>query len=59
MANQYVQMTYEEYKAMETAMREFKETSHTTVTGFYHKSIRIPMGDGTIEFHGPIVMAAE
>ena len=59
MPNQYMQLTYEEYKTMEEAMRKFKETTHTSVTGFYHKSIRIPIGDSTIEFHGPLVMSNE
>ena len=59
MPNQYMQLTYEEYKTMEEAMRKFKETTHTSVTGFYYKSIRIPIGDSTIEFHGPLVMSNE
>lgn len=59
MASPYVQMTHEEYKAMEAAMRAFKETTHTSVHGFYHKSVKIPIGAVTVEFHGPIVKAAE
>ncbi len=60
MADLYVHLNHEEYKAIEVAMRAFKETVHTTVSGFYHKSVRIPFGkENTIEFHGPAVKAAE
>jgi len=60
MAVMYTQMSYEDYKELEKAMKEFKETTHTTTTGFYHKSIRLPIGSGLImEFHGPIVLAGE
>ena len=55
----YIHLSYKEYKAAEKAMREFNETTHTTVTGFYHKSIRIPLGDSSIEFHGPAVKSSE
>jgi len=56
----YASMSHEDYKRMEKAMKEFKETTHTTETGFYHKSIRIPLSDtSVIEFHGPIVKASE
>lgn len=59
MACFYIQLNYEEYKALERAIREYKETEHKTVTGFYHKSIRLPVGDNTMEFHGPIVKSSE
>lgn len=56
MPNIYVSVSYEEYKVVEQAMREFRETVHTTVSGFYHKSIRVPLGRETwLEVHGPIV----
>lgn len=56
----YISMDHESYKAIEKQMKEFNETTHTTETGFYHKSIRIVLNEGTvIEFHGPIVKAAE
>ena len=48
MTVQYVHLDHESYKAMETAMREFKETTHTSTGGFYHKSIRFPVGPGLI-----------
>ena len=55
----YVNLTHAQYKALEAAMRAFEETTHTSVEGFYHKSIRVPVGDATFEFHGPAVKAAE
>lgn len=53
----YMQLhKWEDYKAMEDQMRAFKETSHQTTPGFYHKSIRIRFSDDLIiEFHGPMV----
>lgn len=59
MAEPYVRFSHEEYKAFEEACRAFRETIHKTVTGYYHKSIRLPVGDTMWEFHGPIVKAAE
>ena len=55
----YVNLDHKAYKALEAAMRAFKETTHTSVEGYYHKSIRIPVGDSEFEFHGPAVKAAE
>ncbi len=56
----YLSLSHEDYKGVELQMTEFKETTHTTETGFYHKSIRIKLNDETVmEFHGPIVKAAE
>ncbi len=56
MAVQYMHLSYEEYKALETQMCEFRETSHRTEGGFYHKSIRLKITDSLIiEFHGPLV----
>lgn len=52
----YTHLTYEDYKKLEGQMKAFKETSHTTVSGFYHKSIRLKINDTLImEFHGPNV----
>ena len=52
----YMHLTYEHYKELERQMREFKETSHTSTGGFYHKSIRLSIDrDTIIEFHGPLV----
>lgn len=56
MTVQYIHMTYEEYKQLEAQMKEFKETSHKSEGGFYHKSIRLKIGEDLImEFHGPLV----
>ena len=57
----YLQIpSHEDYKEMEAQMKAFKETTHTTVSGFYHKSIRIKVaGDLTIELHGPLVKGGE
>lgn len=53
----YMQLTYENYKALEAQMKTFRETTHTATPGpFYHKSIRLKISDETvIEFHGPNV----
>ena len=56
MAVLYVHVSYEDYKGIEKQMREFRETSHKSEGGFYHKSIRLKITDDTIiEFHGPLV----
>lgn len=56
MAVMYLHMGYEGYKSLEDQCREFKETTHTSTGGFYHKSLRIRVGDDLIiEFHGPLV----
>jgi hypothetical protein len=51
----YLHCAYEDYKALEEQMRAFKETSHTSTGGFYHKSVRIKLSGLIIEFHGPLV----
>lgn len=56
MAVQYTHITYEEYKSLEEQMKEFKETTHKTEGGFYHKSIRLKVAkDLIVEYHGPLV----
>jgi len=60
MSVMYIQLGYEDYKLLEQQMRAFNETVHTTTGGFYHKSIRLHIDrDTTLEFHGPLVKAAE
>lgn len=61
MTTMYMQGSYEDYKFLEKQLEEFKdrETTHTSTGGFYHNSFRLKWGDLTIEFHGPIVKAAE
>lgn len=52
----YTHLTYEQFKSLEKQMKEFKETTHTTTGGFYHKSIRLAVTDDLImEFHAPPV----
>ena len=52
----YMHLTYEDYKSLEDQMREFKETAHKSTGGFYHKSLRVRIGEDLImEFHGPLV----
>lgn len=53
---QYTHLSYEDYKRLEKQMKEFRETTHTTATGFHHKSVRLVINDGLIiEYHGPMV----
>lgn len=52
----YLHIDYEAYREVERQMREFKETTHKSTGGFYHKSIRLNVNDGLIlEVHGPLV----
>lgn len=56
----YFNLDYNGYKAVENAMKNFAETAHGEDTEWYHKSIRIPVGDNlTLEFHGPNVKARQ
>lgn len=56
----YIHLDYEAYKALEAAAKKWEEHPHeTTPAGFYHKSVRLPIGKGAIlEFHGPLVGGA-
>ena len=56
----YARLTYDEYKLLEQQLREFEglETTHESSNldrKFYHKSIRLSIGDITLEVHGPLV----
>lgn len=56
MTVQYIHLTYEDYKNFQKQMQEFKETTHKSEGGFYHKSIRVKVDPSLImEFHGPLV----
>lgn len=58
MADIYCNLSYDEYKRLEEACRAFRETTHGEGTEYYHKAIRLPVGDAvTIEFHAPGVKA--
>jgi len=60
MVVQYMSLDYEEYKDLERQMKVFRETTHKSTRGFYHKSIRLRIDAGLIvEFHGPLVKAGE
>jgi len=53
----YVRLDYRQYKKLERQLETWKEieTTHTSVDGYYHKALRIEVGDVTFEFQGPIV----
>lgn len=56
MSVMYLHLDYEGYKALEEQCRAFKETTHKSTGGFYHKSLRLKVGaDLIVEFHGPLV----
>ncbi len=56
MSVMYIHLSYEDFKFLEEQMKAFKETTHKTEGGFYHKSIRLHIDDNTVmEFHGPLV----
>lgn len=56
MVVQYIHLDYESFKSLEEQMKAFRETSHKSTGGFYHKSVRLKVGAGLImEFHGPLV----
>ena len=60
MADLYMNLSYDQWKALEEQMKAFQETSHGKGTEYYHKSIRIKVTDDlNIEFHGPNVMARQ
>lgn len=60
MRDMYFNLDYRDYKKLEDQMRRFAETEHGEGTDFYHKSIRLIIGeDLTIEFHGPNVKARQ
>lgn len=53
----YIRLGYDDYKSVERQMRDFDsiETAHTSVDGYYHKAIRLRIGDVTFELQGPLV----
>ena len=60
MADLYLSLNYDQYKKLETQLKDWKniETVHTTVDQrFYHKALRLDMGDIVLEIQGPRVMA--
>jgi hypothetical protein len=55
----YLRLDYRQYKRLEAQLRDWKgiETSHTSVDGYYHKALRLDIGDLTLEVQGPAVKA--
>ena len=59
MADFYVRLSYEEYKRFEADLdNPNREKQHNTEDKqYYHKSIRLRLGDSWLEIHGPVVKA--
>lgn len=57
MTDFYVRLDYRQYKHLEEQLKRWSEleTVHTSVDGYYHKALRIEVGDVTFEFQGPAV----
>jgi hypothetical protein len=62
-ADIYISLSYDQYKSLEEQAVHFKENEsvHETVDRrFYHKALRLDLGDGLVfEFQGPRVMAPQ
>jgi len=59
MTDVYLRLTYREYKWLEAQLRDWEqvETTHVSVDGFYHKALRLDIGDLALEIQGPAVKA--
>ena len=57
MTDLYLRLDYRQYKRLEDQLRRWQdvETTHTTVDGYYHKALRLDIGDLTLEVQGPAV----
>ena len=57
MTDIYLRLDYRQYKHLEYQLRNWQEveTTHTTVDGYYHKALRLDIGDITLEIQGPAV----
>ena len=57
MTDMYLRLDYRQYKALEEQLRSWEktETVHTSVDGYYHKALRLDIGDLTLEIQGPAV----
>lgn len=57
MTDVYLRLDYRQYKHLEEQLRSWErvETTHTTVDGYYHKALRLDIGDLTLEIQGPAV----
>ena len=59
MTDVYLRLDDRQYKHLEAQLRDWErvETSHTSVDGYYHKALRLDIGDLTLEIQGPAVKA--
>lgn len=58
MNNLYLQLNYDQYKALEDQLVNYRqlESTHRTVEGAYHKAFRLQVTESLIiEFQGPLV----
>jgi hypothetical protein len=57
MTDIYLALDYRAYKHLEDQLRRWEtiETHHTSVDGYYHKALRLELGDLTLEVQGPAV----
>lgn len=57
----YINLDYRAFKSLEEQLRDWeaRETTHTSVDGFYHKAISFTVDGVRFEFHGPNVKARE
>ncbi len=58
--NIYIQLDYDTYKSIEDQLRNWEtiETSHETTDEhgrYYHKAMRLNVGEFILEFQGPLV----
>jgi len=53
----YLRLDYKQYKALEDQLRKWAEieTVHTSVDGYYHKALRLDIGEICLEIQGPAV----
>lgn len=53
----YARLDYRQYKHLEDQLSNWRdvETVHTSVDGYYHKALRLDIGDITLEIQGPAV----
>lgn len=57
MTDIYLRLDYKDYKKLEAQLLNWAsiETTHTTVDGYYHKALRLNIGDVCLEIQGPAV----
>lgn len=57
MTDVYLRLGYKDYKRLEDQLRHWEdlETTHTSVDGYYHKALRLDIGDLCLEVQGPAV----